>query len=252
MQVIKFPLYANIILRVSVFLTTLGYLYRFSDDNLKAFSQIYFEWGFSEQTAEIVVDIMSGALWLTLVTLPFRKMRFFSIPGFLALLFELLCLCINSNTQYSWLVIPNHALRLTPFLLILIPWRSVTAIRIMTITTVGTFIGHGLKALFTYPEFIDYILVFYQLINFPIREATATILLHTIGIIDITLGLYILFLQRTRWVLCYMIFWGLITALTRLMYYGQGAWHEVTIRNAHFLIVLLLLLQTQRAYNKAD
>lgn len=237
------PKYVSIILRASVFVTSLGYLYRYSNDNLKAFSQIYFEWGFAERTADIAVDIMQGALLLALVAVPFRKLRFLTIPGFCALLFEVLCLCVNSNTMYPLLVVPCQALRLAPFALIIMPWNKQRAIWILKIAIAATFAGHGIEALFTYAEFVDYILAFFQLIRFPIREVSAATILHVIGTIDVLLAHHVIFYnpQRNKWVLRYMMAWGLITALSRIMYYGFGAWHEVAIRNAHFLIIYLLI-----------
>ena len=115
---------ARTLLAASVFLTCLGYLYRYSDNDLRAFSQIYFEWGLFERTAEVVVMIMQATLVIALVSAPFRKLRYLTLPAFATLLFELLCLSCNPGAIYPYLYLPNQALRLTPFLLILLPWNK--------------------------------------------------------------------------------------------------------------------------------
>jgi len=146
--------------------------------------------------------------------------------------------------------IPCYALRFLLPLAILFLYRGneLYCRRVLIIGTALTFSAHGAKALFNEVIFIDYLLAFFYDIGVPVSVAAATTLLHIIGTIDIALSHHILFfrIQRIHWVLKYMVFWGLVSALARVTFSGLGAWHEVTIRAQHYLVPLALLLMISR------
>lgn len=240
------------LIRVSVLLTVLGYLYRFLDDNLRAFSQLYVEWGFEESTAQWMVRLMIATLGLALVAAPFHKLRLLVVPALASLLFELVCLSLNPNTPHPWLAVPGQALRLAPFVLLLMPWHASTALWILKAACAATFAGHGIEALLSVPEFIDFLLVFFRSVGLPVGQPVATACLHVIGVLDVLVALHVLSYspRRTQWVLRYMIVWGAATALVRVLYFGPVAWHEVFIRNAHFLAVYLIAVVARETRGK--
>ncbi len=232
------------LLVTTVMLTSLGYLYRFYNFSNRSFSQIYFEWGISEAFANGVVMAMEVALVLAFFCAPFKKLRLLLLPALISLVFETLGHSLDMAATLPWLAWPENSLRLVPFaILIFLPSKRVS-LHILKFAAAATFIAHGIKALGGYPEFADYLVVFFQLAHAPITDSFAVTLLHGIGTIDILLGHHLLFFnqRRVQWVVRYMIIWGTVTAFARVMYGGWGSWPDVAIRSAHGLMMLLILL----------
>jgi hypothetical protein len=228
------------LLVVCVVSCSIGYLFQFHHFSSRSFSQFYFEWGYSETFAMTLVHIHVISLILATVSAPFWKLRWLVIPGFLGLALETLCHALNRGEFLPWLAIPNHMLRLAPFLLLLGNFQ--TALFILKLTTAMTFLGHGIQAIASYSTFLDYILVFLQTTGLHPSEEQGRTLLIMIGTIDIFLAHHLLFFKtpRIRWVLIYMMAWGCITAFARVVHAGAGGWSDVAIRSAHFLIPLLI------------
>ena len=119
------------LLACSVSLTSLGYAYRYAEVESQAFAQLYFRWGLYEETAEGVVLALQGALVLALLAAPFRKLHWLTLPALCALLFELCCTVVNPSAVHPSLSIPNQALRLSPFVLLWMPFRHGTVIGVL-------------------------------------------------------------------------------------------------------------------------
>ena len=237
------PRCVRLIAITSVVLTCVGYCYRFHHYNLRAFSQLYFEWDFSERTADIAVVVMTAAMALGIVAAPFRKLRYLIIPALASLLFDIVCRICYIGAIFPHLYLPNNALRLSPFVLLLGNFSTRTTVWILKICIAATFTGHGLECLAAYPEFVDFVLATSRRVHLPMAESHAVNVVYLIGVIDIALSVIILLFNhpRIRWALWYMMIWGAVTACVRVVHYGPGAWHDVAIRSAHFLMVFALI-----------
>ena len=120
--------------------------------------------------------------------------------------------------------------------------RTELALWVLRISLGITFIAHGLEAFLHYPVFVDYILGAgnYSL-GLKITESTATSILTIIGVVDILVA--VLFVAvRAPWCAAYMAFWGLVTALSRIVHFGWESWSEVFIRMSHVGVPVVLFL----------
>lgn len=121
-----------------------------------------------------------------------------------------------------------------------LPWR-----RVLEIGVGATFIAHGWEALQHHPQFLDYlILTSRRLLDWPLPEARAQLMLTVIGAVDVAIGLIVLAGWRARPVLGYMAVWGLITAFARTVYGGIWAYPATLVRAANAGGPLALLLFT--------
>ncbi|MFW7379983.1 MAG: hypothetical protein ACOH5I_14310 [Oligoflexus sp.] len=103
-----------------------------------------------------------------------------------------------------------------------------------------TFFTHGVEALYQHPKFIDLLIVASKnLTPLEITESMATGLLQLIGWIDISCAVFLLVGVRMA-LLYYMAFWGLITALARVVDGGFLFVPDALVRSAHWGIPLLL------------
>ena len=96
-----------------------------------------------------------------------------------------------------------------------------------------TFAGHGVAALLSHPRFLD--LLFAAHLRFfgePLAQAAAETTLHAIGIVDLALAVAIVAV-RSRAVAAWMAFWGLVTALSRVVHSGMDHWPEAALRALH-------------------
>tara|TARA_B100000927_G_C16350121_1_gene422940 strand:+ start:87 stop:512 length:426 start_codon:yes stop_codon:yes gene_type:complete len=107
-----------------------------------------------------------------------------------------------------------------------------------------TFLGHGLEAIFGLGKFIDYILYVNQIIGVgaELTENEAKIALRIIGALDI-LSSFLLLSRYKKIGLKFMVLWGLMTAVMRLLYYDFSMFgvSEFFLRIPHWIIPLMLL-----------
>lgn len=104
------------------------------------------------------------------------------------------------------------------------------------------FLAHGYEALQLHPEFIDLVITTgHNLLGVRIEEASASTALRAIGALDMAVAALLL-IRPWRAVLAWMIFWGLVTAASRMTSYGWGAHTDVLMRFTHFTAPLALLL----------
>lgn len=139
----------------------------------------------------------------------------------------------------------------TPLLLALYGRMSMRKWYAMTWVFVSfTFIGHGQYAIgLGVPHSNDYVNMCIRMLK--VDEAGARIFLVIVGWIDVILPALILIPKVRIPALGYMAFWGLVTALARIVshytraenYYGLHPWTaEAVVRLTHGLIPLVMLL----------
>lgn len=100
------------------------------------------------------------------------------------------------------------------------------------------FISHGIAAILHHPVYIDYIISFGHRINGAyLSETQARYILTLIGWIDIIGGVAILFLKN-GYLLGWLMFWGFITALWRVVDTSLWNFESLLIRSPHYLLPL--------------
>lgn len=102
------------------------------------------------------------------------------------------------------------------------------------------FFTHGLEAFGQSPVFIDLIIgSARKFFTVALSEAAAIKLLHLIAWLDIAVAVLVL-VRPSRPLLGWLCFWGLVTALSRPLALGFGAYPEVLLRVSHFLAPIAL------------
>lgn len=117
-----------------------------------------------------------------------------------------------------------------------------TATWMLRIAAAATFATHGFKAIGSYGQFVDLILLSdLRWTSWQISEQTATTALAVIGWVDLFFAAVIL----TRWwppAAIYMTFWGMITALSRMTALGFEHWPSTLLRTANAGVPLALFI----------
>ncbi|TVP46670.1 MAG: metallophosphoesterase family protein [Gemmatimonadales bacterium] len=146
-----------------------------------------------------------------------------------------------------------HALRwVTPFALALLA-APVLASRVpasirragagwmLRLAVATVFVIHGLECLWGYPRFADLIIGSARgVLDVRVSEALALQVMQVIGIVDLAVAAAIV-VRPWRTVLVWAAFWGGITALSRVLALGPGAYFEVLLRASHVLAPLALI-----------
>jgi hypothetical protein len=112
-------------------------------------------------------------------------------------------------------------------------------------TFVGlVFVSHGLMALALYPKFVDYLIIFWDLLGGGgMQEAGANALLRAIGALDLAVVLWMAWGKRITWPWFWVLIWATATTFMRAMLGGMDNIDEVVIRLPHLLVPLLFLIQ---------
>lgn len=109
-----------------------------------------------------------------------------------------------------------------------------------------TFLVHGYKAIEHYGNFCDLILLTdMRIFQFDLTQSTAEIALSIIGWIDVVLAIALLVNRYTHYkktIAIYMLFWGLVTSLSRMTALGWSAWPETLVRAANWGAILALIV----------
>ena len=165
------------------------------------------------------------------------------------MLSEMLSETFMPSAKYPMLYWAEWALRYTSPLIAILLFQGSDKFRLwaewlMRIAIATAFAGHGMKALYAEPQFIDFILVTCRHLSVDLGEEAAVWLLRFIGSVDLFLAAHLLFLKpaRNHKALLWIAVWGAITAFSRITYGGSGNWHEVLIRSTHFLIPITLMI----------
>lgn len=161
------------------------------------------------------------------------------------LLLNAYAVAMNGGKAHAELAIPAHATRwmlpLVLALLVLMARRiQPTANWLLRIACASTFAIHGWEAFQLHPGFQDLIFIAGGRIGLEPSTEVCHALLRGIGIMDGLLALSVLLIHSPK-TLCWMAFWGFITALSRPFTMGWDAWPELAIRLANGLVPLLIL-----------
>jgi len=131
----------------------------------------------------------------------------------------------------------------------------------VSIAAAATFIGHGLYAASYHPQPADFVTMTMKILR--VSESGAQSFLHVAGWLDfLVAGLIFVPVQKVRiGALGYMVFWGGVTALARLVanyspvlaFHGLDPWiAEMLVRTAHWALPLWLLLHAIRTRKPDD
>ena len=111
------------------------------------------------------------------------------------------------------------------------------------------FASHGLGCLLHNGLYVDYIIGFVgDYTPYSIKQQQAEIWLTIIGIVDILVAVLVLF-KPFKWLMYWLIFWGILTTLLRVVDASILNYAEFLIRVPHFGLPLALLI-VQNAKNK--
>ncbi|MCA8912509.1 MAG: hypothetical protein KDB82_12455 [Planctomycetes bacterium] len=118
----------------------------------------------------------------------------------------------------------------------------------------ATFIAHGIEALLTRAQFIDYLIGgAWKLLQIDLPEGAARGILLTIGVVDVLVGAGVMLPKRWRVLALWLAFWGLLTASVRVLYLGWGNWPEMLIRVTNGAVPLtLFFLWTKAKHAQAE
>lgn len=222
----------------------------------------FLELGYSHPQVAPVERLAAFSLLALAIAAAVRPHWAFLLPVTIVILLEAAARWYNGGAPFTEWVILAHALRygaplglLALYFSALSRWLGpdnhlrITA-WVLRVAIAVVFAVHGAEALMKHPRFIDYIIGTTHNFtgHFP-AESTAVQIMRVIGIVDIIVAALVL-LRPHPAVLCWMAFWGLITALARVTTFGLDHHHEVFVRSAHVLapVAVLFILRAQLHY----
>ncbi len=201
-----------------------------------------------------VIFFLMVASWLILMP-PFYGRRWFSCI-YLLLGFYVLCLSIfkgvNGGSMFSELSVMAHSSRWLPcfamwvwvFFDIKVTRSSfLLVIILLVIATCLTFATHGYEAFNEHPKFRDLIYGSFGAVSIPLSDSMCDLLLKLIGIKDVCLAIAVVFCiyrREIRWVLLWMAFWGILTAITRPIALNDVGWLDALLRVGNGVTPLLI------------
>ncbi|MBK1879852.1 hypothetical protein [Pelagicoccus mobilis] len=242
-----------VLLRLSFSLTCIAYAWGIYNYSCKVFSYLWAELECAESLADTVESLMIGGLLLSAVCVWFERLRWFALLGMIALVIEMLAETLVPSAKYPYLYWAEWMLRYsTPVVLIMLlgsrQWSRRGGVLLMRVAVACVFAAHGMKALYSDPQFLDLILVTARKVGFVMSESAATGVVHLIGATDLLFAGIALFAKSKRlsWVLWALAAWGIITALSRVSYGGVGNWYEVFARSSHCLVPIALWLHLRK------
>ena len=161
------------------------------------------------------------------------------------LLLNASAVAMNGGKAYAELAIPAHATRwvlpLALGLLVLMADRMQYTVNwLLRIACASTFAIHGWEAFQLHPGFQDLVFIASGQLGLDLSTDICHILLRGIGLMDGLLALSVLCIHSPK-ILCWMTFWGLVTAFSRPLTMGWDAWPELAIRLANGAVPLLII-----------
>ncbi|WP_164101289.1 hypothetical protein [Candidatus Laterigemmans baculatus] len=233
----------------------------FRGDGISINAWLFLDLGLSHAAAaqleRITLVAVSVLAWVALAW----PRWFLLAPAALYLLLESLAGSIVRGYAFSEWTLAAHALRyLTPVALILLAaatrrprassWARVSGTWLLRLGLTSVFLAHGYEAFERHPAFIDLIITSSQnLLGIRIEESQAGAVLRIIAVVDFAVALLLL-VRPWRPILFWMLFWGLVTACSRMTSYGWGAYTDVLLRTTHFAIPLALLWMTRNSASR--
>ena len=229
-------------------LTCFAYAWRFGEYSCKTFSFLWEENGYTEGFAERVELTMIVSLCVSAFFIWIPRLRWVALAGAGVMISEMLSETLMPSAKYPMLYWAEWALRYSSPLVVLCLYQDSAQLRrwgewLMRIAIVLTFAGHGIKAYYADPQFIDFILATCRRLGLDLGEDAAVWLLRVIGTVDLFFATHLLLRKWSKnlKILYGIAAWGAITAFSRITYGGTGNWHEVLIRSTHFLVPIALL-----------
>lgn len=273
-------------MRIIIALQCIGlsgrYLFSAYESESDVFGYLFFDIGWPEKLAQLIDDVgaygclVSAIVLIAAGLLPLRwsQPQKPSRIGFAARALEYAALMFVATwafllaathmargemfAEYSF---GEHAVRfVTPLTMILLLLSSTASSKtlvkaaalILTVAAASTYVVHGYVAQQLHGPFIDLILLSdMRIFKLEIDQSTAETALQVIGWTDIVVGVLLL-VTRWRLIAAYMIFWGVITATSRMTAFGFAAWPETLMRAANAGAPLVLLLLYQNLKTKSD
>lgn len=159
----------------------------------------------------------------------------------------------------EWALVSEAARFALPFVLLVLtplpsraevsPLRMAIGIWLLRIAAAMTFVGHGLKAYYLNPRFLEFLQATAEHISWEVSQSTAEAVLRTIGVVDFVVAALIL-LFRWRAVALYMAVWALIAAFARVVHSGWDSHFEVLVRAGNYCVPLVVALFWQLSRQK--
>jgi hypothetical protein len=227
------------ILRIAIAIGALGLAARWLPSSSAIAGLLYLDHGWLGEGAAEAVDngvfvVLAAAGLLTLTP---RKRPALLIAGLLALLVSI----ATALRDAAWpVIVPvEQAVRYVAPLGLWLwfdrdgrprPDLDAMVVFLLRCGVAATFVGHGLEALHHNARFLD--LVFAasrRCLGTPLAQANAEALLTAIGVVDLIVAA-LLVVVRWRAVAAWMAFWGAVTAASRMVHSGMGAWPETALR----------------------
>ncbi len=194
--------------------------------------------------------MLTGGFVLLLRQRFWQKWRILLVPVMLFMLVDVFARYAEKDFQVG-MAIEFMLQAFTPWLFYLLlakkpRWRLIYPATILSVAC--CFIGHGSYAIGYYPVPAHYLLMTMKLLSVDIESAR--VFLTIVGTLDILVVAALLVARLRQLALGYMAFWGLVTALARVLsyidstqkWYGLDPWLlETIVRSSHWLMPLLLL-----------
>ena len=264
---------AELVLRLTVALQCAGLASWTRATETPVFETLCYSWEWPEETVLLVEQasvyaLLAGATLLLLSPAFLKNRKRLYLDGPLLIAVALWQICVATATwhqaeglpegYYAWLIFAEQAVRFgAPLaLLVLVGGRS-TGIHatacVLRISAAATFLAHGYEALIGHPPFVDLIIGAGRRVDLRISQESAEQLLFAVGAIDFVLSALVLF-TRSRAAVLYMAVWGLVTATSRIVHSGFGAYFETLLRaaNAGVPLALYFLWQSMRNLHTID
>lgn len=190
---------------------------------------------------KLLIPIIGVGLYFFIQTPNFLRA---SIFAGIILAYALLEWVNGGKPMLFWGVLAHLSKVILPFLLYLL-WSEKLAWlsgRLFQVSIALIFISHGIAAVLHHPVYIDYLISFgHRISGSYLSETKAEYILTFIGIVDIVVGLAVLFIKH-RYLLGWLMFWGFITALWRVI--DTNLWNigSLLIRSPHYLLPLAFFL----------
>ena len=188
--------------------------------------------------------------------------RWFLIPGTAILCLDAFALWVSKDMQVGMAL--EHLLQIaTPIALLIVSgaaFKSPSGGRanfvsmMLIVAAAATFIGHGLYAAGYYDPPLNFRFMTSEIL--PLSESSGLRFLKIVGWLDFVIVVLLLIPTARRGALIYMVCWGGLTTLARLLAYydpelpvhGLDPWlAEALVRTPHWLVPLWLLLRLRTA-----
>lgn len=233
---------------IGVWIQTLAIVGHFYIDGSELGSYFFLQHNVSENLVKIFENIFSSLMILSLVLYSFKRKSYLLIFPFIGVLVLGVGPLLGRGELLYQLSMGEQSAKLGLVLgLIFLGLDKKHFAQLSLKIGIGlTFIIHGIKCFYSPPNFLDYLLDFFEKLNWSsISNEQAQKVLLWIGILDLFVGtLGVLKNYRTVWL--YMIVWGGLTSFERFFYQGLFGIIPMFIRSAHFIVPMILYMEIKK------